>query len=202
MREDINIWIPSNRLELAEECKKSLLPYKAEIYDGTGYESFSKLANECITKSTHETIIISTDKARATSEDVDRLLKLLDEGYGTVGLYWYGFFGFKKDLIRKIGFFDERFLKGGYEDGDFNNRLQEANIACYSNREIEYVKMKTSWGYMKDDYSDYIQDYPGRIHFFNKWNGSIRMIEEEKYLYNIGDYQGSVFLDFYKSIKK
>lgn len=126
-----NIWILSNRPELAEDTKKSFLPYDATIFDGSGYESYSKLVNHCIVKSKDEIVIIINDKIRGNYKDIDKMLKLINDGYGIVGLYRFGFVGFKKDFIRKIGWYDERFIGGGYEDSDFNIRMKESDIGYY-----------------------------------------------------------------------
>jgi hypothetical protein len=162
MYTQINIWIPSCRLQLAEEVKKSLLPYEAKIYDGTGYESFSKLVNHCIINSEYETIIICNDKLKTKPEDIDKILRLLEEGYGLVGLCKFAFFGFKKNLIRQIGFFDERFLGGGYEDNDIIARMKEADIAYYATEEVYRTPMPTTWKYE-------IENSPAKKHYFNKW---------------------------------
>ncbi len=195
---DINIWIPSNRPQLAEISKSLILPYQSKIYDGSGYESFTKLMNECIDKSENEIIIISSDKARANYTHIDKIIDLLNQGFGLVGLYRLGFFGFKKDLIRKIGFFDERYIGGGYEDNDFIIRMKEADIAYYESEEIPFVYIYTTWNY----------DKPNSIakrHFENKWIKNIpisitRTLPEEKYKYNIGEYKNTHFLNFSKSI--
>lgn len=44
------IIIPSFRFDLASECQKNILPLESYTYDGTGYESFSKLINHCVVK--------------------------------------------------------------------------------------------------------------------------------------------------------
>ena len=198
-----NIWIPSNRPELAKETKKCFLPYEVNIYDGFGYKSFSKLINHCIINSVNETVIIISDKVRGNSKDIDKMLKLLDEGYGMVCLYLFAFFGFKKDLIRKVGWLDERFIGGGWEDADYVRRMKESNIGFYYEKEIPILKMKTSWDYCDSSGNSIDLNSPARLHYLNKWNEGVsitRNIKEEIYLYDIGDYQKSIFLDFSKTI--
>jgi len=191
---ECDIWIPSCRPQLAEESKKLLSPYYAKIYNGTGYNSFSKLMNECIAKSENEIVIISNDKARAKPQHVNKIIDLLNQGFGFVGLYRFGFFGFKKDLIRKIGFFNERFIGGGYEDNDFVTRVKEADIAHYLSEEIPYVQLRTLWHYEM-----------ALPHFLNKWDYRPpvtirRKLPEEKYSYEIGEYKGTSFLKFSDSV--
>lgn len=194
---NVNIWIPSNRPHLANEAKKSLEPYEAKIFDGSNYPSFAKLINDCIMNSEHEIMIFSNDKARGTPEHLEKILKLLDDGYGLVGLYNFGFFGFKKDLIRKVGFLDERFVGGGYEDTDFVARLKEADIAFYYTMEVPYIQIPPSW---KINWAQ--PNSLNKIHFFNKWiefrdRGQIvdykRKLPEETYPYDLGEFQGTSF---------
>jgi len=192
-----DIWIPSCRPQLAEEARQSLLPYEAKIYDGTNYQSFSMLINHCIINSKNEIIIICNDKIRAKPENIDKIIILLNQGFGIVGLNRFYFFGFKKDFIRKIGFFDERFIKGEYEDNDIIVRAKEANIAHYMVEEISCTYMiPTLWN-----------SEIARKHFFEKWEFNLpvyitrMMLEEDySYKYNIGEYQKTNFLSFDKSV--
>jgi hypothetical protein len=197
-----DVIIPSFRLELAAETLKCF--DLARVFDGTNYPSFSKLVNDCIVSATKEIVIISNDKARPNKQDVEKMLSLIDKGFGFVAMFRYGFFGFKKDLIRKIGFFDEGFLGGGYEDLDFNFRVRQANIAMYQSEEIKYIKtMKSSWKY---DTSRVCMDY-----FYAKWPVEKKQwkrvippivkprLPNQHENYDIGKYLGAVFLPFDKT---
>lgn len=195
--EKIDIWIPTFRFDIAEECRKSILPYESKIYDGTNYESFSKLINECIINSENETIIVISDKVRANPEDIDKILNLLNQGYGIVGLSRFAFIGFRKDFIRKVGFFDERYLGGGQEDQDIILRTKEHNIAHYMSEDVYRIPMHTSWDYA--DFNSEAWQFYGK-----KWkvllNSIIKTIPEEKYNYNLGDYKSTFFLPFKESV--
>lgn len=193
---DYEILIISNRPHLSRAAQACLAGLNSRIFDGTNYPSFSKIVNEAITSSLSEKIIICNDKARPTPAAVEKILAMLNDGWGLVGLYRFGFFGFKKDLIRKIGFFDERFIGGGYEDNDFIRRLKEANISYYENEEIDYIYLPTSWQYEKTNLA--------KNHFFSKWreegNVTIRQLAEEDYKYELGPLQNISFIEFDKSI--
>ena len=151
-------YVISNKPHLFSTIEKSLAPEKVNYFDGTGYPSFSKLVNECTAKADTEIVIIMSDKVLPTAADVQKTISLINQGYGLVGLYRFGFFGFKKELMRQIGMMDERFVGGGYEDDDFYIRLHEANIAMYITEEVTYSKSKSSWNYDRS-----------RIHFLQKW---------------------------------
>lgn len=193
---DYEIVIISNRPHLSQGAQSCLAGLNSRIFDGTNYPSFSKIVNDAITSSLYEEIIICNDKARPTHANVEKILAMLKDGWGLVGLYRFGFFGFKKDLIRKIGFFDERFIGGGYEDNDCIRRLKEANISYYESEEIDYIYLPTSWHYEKTNIA--------KNHFFGKWreegNVTTRQVAEEDYKYDIGPLKNINFTEFDKSI--
>ncbi|KGK85747.1 glycosyltransferase [Desulfosporosinus sp. HMP52] len=193
---DYEVVIISHRPHLCRGAQLCLKAHNYRVFDGTNYPSFSKLVNDCITSSKYEIIIVCNEKARPTPQAVEKILVMLNEGWGIVALFRFGFFGFKKDLIRRIGFFDERFIGGGYEDVDFARRLKEANIGYYESEEIEYIYLPTSWNYEKTNLS--------RNQYFRKWkeeaNQITRQLAEEDYPYDLGPFQNTKFIEFEKSV--
>lgn len=181
MNQNFNIIIPSNRPEMASETKKCLHEFDCIIHDGNGYSSFSKLINDCILKADKEIVIIANDKVRPSSSHIKKMIYLLNKGFGLVGLYRFGFFGFTKNLIRTIGFFDERFIGGGYEDADFGKRCLEANIAIYESPETPYINnLKSSWNYSRAEIFNKQKWYQSN----DTWN---RLLPEEIYTYDLGE---------------
>lgn len=108
-------------------------------FDGTGYSSYSKVVNAAIESAPTEVVILMTDKVRPRPEHVYKTLDLINQGYGFVGLHEFRFFGFKKQLFRQIGLFDEGYLTGGYEDDDLKNRMIEHDIAFYLTTECPAI---------------------------------------------------------------
>ena len=107
-------FVISNRPHLFDPIQRSIAPEPVRYFDGTGYPSFSKLVNSCVASADTETVILMSDKVMPGNADVTRLLELLAQGYATVAFYRLAFFGFKKQLLRNIGMFDERFVGGGF----------------------------------------------------------------------------------------
>jgi GT2 family glycosyltransferase len=183
-----NSFVISNRPQLFEPICESIFPEPVQYFDGTGYPSFSKLVNSCVESADSETVILMSDKVIPTNDDVIRLLDLLDQGYAMVAFYRLAFFGFKKQLLRNIGMFDERFVGGGFEDDDFYIRLKEANLGVYISHEIPYTKSSSGWNYNL-----------AQGHFINKWGNIIqtgeikRTLPEEQYHYNLGP---DILVDF------
>jgi hypothetical protein len=151
-------YLISNKPHLFETISKSLEPEKLHYFDGTNYPSFSKLVNTCVESCPTEIVILMSYKVLPTADHVKKIVDLINKGYGLVGLYRFGFFGFKKQLMRQIGMMDERFVGGGYEDDDMYIRLKEANISMYVTEEVEYTKSASSWNYNLS-----------KPHFMNKW---------------------------------
>lgn len=177
---DFSIYVISNRRLLAEKVIECLSNFGVKYFDGSNVKSFSELVNRCVSECSTETIIICSDKVRPNDEHVNKLLKLLNDGYGFVGLYRFAFFGFKKELFRRIGCMDERYIGGNFEDCDIVRRLSESDIAYYESEEVPCVKLKSSWS-KKESHK----------HFENKWriidNLSVkRMLSEEVYDYDFG----------------
>ena len=188
-------FVISNRPHLFESIEQSILPESVKYFDGSNYPSFSKLVNSCVVSADSETVIIMSDKVLPTNDHVQKLLNLLDQGYAFVALYRLAFFGFKKELLRKIGMFDERFQGGGFEDDDFYIRLKEADLGVYITHEVPYAKGQSGWNYSL-----------AQVHFLAKWGDILqtgevkRYLEEETYNYKLGPSKQCDFLPWNQSV--
>jgi len=192
-------YVISNKPDRFTAIERSAFPEKINYFDGTDYPSFSKLVNSCTAAANTEIVILMSDKVLPTANDVQKIVSLINQGYGFVGLYRFAFFGFKKQLMRQIGLMDERFVGGGYEDDDFYIRLKEANIAMYVTEEVSYTQTVSSWNYSRS-----------RIHFLKKWIDTEhpnydanlkpsdrfvkRKMPEEIYNYDLGPVINTTFL--------
>ncbi len=190
-------YVLSNRPHMFEPIKTSMHPTPVKYFNGEGYPSFSKIINECVTKCPTETVIMMGDKVLPTSVHVETTVRLLNQGFAFVGLYRFGFFGFKKELFRRIGMMDERFTSGGCEDEDIYLRLKEANLAAYIAQRVPYTKMPSSWDYTKS-----------KPHFLAKWvvdqqaNTITRTISDEVYDYDLGPSISNEWMPWNKSYLK
>lgn len=185
----------SNRPEFLPIVQNSISPEKVELFNGEGFDSFSKLVNSCVAACPTETVIIMSDKVRPKKENVDKVIKLLEDGYGLVALYRFAFFGFNKELFRRIGPFDQRFLGGGGEDDDYCIRLNEADIACYITEEVEYLPSATTWG----GYSFGIDMLSKKWNYTYKKQGWLkRQYSEEDWKYDFGSKTDQKFLPYDK----
>lgn len=102
------------------------------------YPSYSQLINHSVVTSPTEWVILINDRTFPKVEEVEKMIHLLENGFACVLLYNVGFMGFAKELIRKIGWWDERFKHGGWEDVDWVWRLREANLCLYESSESTY----------------------------------------------------------------
>jgi predicted glycosyltransferase involved in capsule biosynthesis len=196
-----SLYVISNKPHLFPTIQESLQPEQVTLFDGSRCQSFAKLVNSCVEQAPTEIVIMMSDKVLPTAEHVKKILELIKQGYGIVGLYRFAFFGFKKELFRRIGPLDERFVGGGYEDDDFYIRLKEANISMYLSEEVQYNKSQSSWNYALS-----------KPHFINKWlpnfdstiklhhNKIKRLLPEELHSYNFGEREVTKFLEWEKSV--
>jgi len=102
------------------------------------YQTYSQLINHSIATSPSEWVILINDRTSPTVEEVEKMISLLENGMACVLLYNVGFMGFSKELIRTIGWWDERFILGGWEDRDWVFRLKLHDLALYESLESTY----------------------------------------------------------------
>lgn len=184
----------SNKPEKYASVQKSIKPEKIKYFDGSNINNFSKIINKCVESLETETVILCSDKVLPTYKDINKITTLLDLGYAFVALWKFGLFGFKKELFRKIGVFDERFLSGGYEDFDYLLRLKEANLAIYLSTESKYTQGQSSFDNSK-----------AWDHWCQKWkidveNNTVRReMEESSHAYNFGPPVPTNFLSYDRS---
>ena len=145
------------------------------------YDSYSELINDCVATSTTEYIILINDRTTPHVEDALHILELLESGFACATKYSVGFMGFSKELIREIGWWDERYYGGGYEDDDFVLKLRLHNLAYYESLEGTY-DMSWKSPLQPEDGRACIKSEP---HFKSKWiasdNSINRVIPEEHY---------------------
>ena len=146
--ENYTVFIGSHRYDRVEKIRKKI--NHIVHLDGTMYPSFSKLVNDCVRSCPTEMFIFMSDRMDISQNEIDKIVSMLEAGYAFVSLYSFAFFGFKKELIRQIGFMDERFIGGGYEDHDFSMRIVEARLPYFSSEmllSLYVIKNRTNWNY-------------------------------------------------------
>ncbi len=200
---DYSCYVISNKPWIYPEIQADAAPEEINYFDGTGYPSFSKLVNTCVAQSPTEIVIVMSDKVRPTQDQILRTVELIKQGHGLVALYRFGFFGLKKELFRKIGMMDERFVGGGYEDDDFYIRMKEANISMYVTEEVFYKRGTSGWNYNLSRpffWSKWIDQTHPEWHPEAKRSSAFiqRKLPEEDYsnIYNLGPSTGDTFLDW------
>ena len=140
-----------NEKIILKDCVKNNFVYETwfrnEIWSGT-YNSFSQIINEsvfCMHDS--EFIFWIHPRVNTTFEIIENLLVLLCSGYAFVSEVNFGLFGCSKQLFRKIGLMDERFIGGECEDLDWFFRLKMNNISFFERgNESICLPRVSSWG--------------------------------------------------------
>ena len=182
-------------VSMADPLIKSLPDEHINIYNGANVESFSKMINECILLTEGDFMIFCSHRVRPTKENIHKMLHKLQEGYGLVLLKKMACFGVSKQLIKQIGFLDERFKPAGFEDNDFYIRVQEANIAVYEEECVEYIGGESTWQQELYDIDELRSKQPiTYFHWNKKWlvnedHSVTRLLQEQNSTkhYKIGE---------------
>ena len=102
------------------------------------YPSYSQLMNHTIATSPTEFMLMVNDRTIPTVAGAEKMIQHMRSGFALSMLYNVGYMMFSKSLIRRIGWWDERFKLGGWEDRDFIMRTCMADLAIYESQEVEY----------------------------------------------------------------
>jgi len=204
----VAIVIGAKSNELAEPVKESLKEYTVNIYDGGRARSFAQLLNEIIYISRDTDIVIfCSHKVRPTDDDIKLITDKVLDGYGLVLLYKMACFGFRPEVFKRIGMFDERFEPAGYEDNDIYIRLMEADIAVYEETVVKYVHSKSTWQQelVKVDGIEFKQPHT-YLFYLKKWkenedNTVTRRLNESPLCYDMGNINREIkFREFNNSV--
>lgn len=191
---------------------KRICGYEAKWWDGDRpryRDNFSRLINDIVTHEQCEYIMIGSYKTRPKKEDINLALFLLEQGYAFVGLRRFSFFAINKEVFRRIGMLDQRFVGGGFEDIDFYMRMREADFAMYIDDVVDIVYIPSTWSYESSYNTPQLEHFKEKWSYEGKWPGDKgdytykRALEEEVYDYfDLGEPTGAEFLTYDKSYFK
>ena len=102
------------------------------------YPSYSQMLNHSIATSPTEFIFFINDRTFPKPEEVEKMIGHLETGHAWTALWGIGFSAHSKELVRKIGWQDERFINGGWEDRDWVWRMKIADLGIYEGHEGSY----------------------------------------------------------------
>lgn len=170
------IYVASRRPNLVAELQVLVPEAEHVFFDEHNSRCFSHIVNTLIARCPTEYMIFLSDKCRPLPGQLEKIKELMLTGdYGMVSLHRFGAFCLDKDLVRQIGVFDERYVRGGFEDDDYAIRIREGDVAIYISEEIPLLQLPSSFNY----------EVP-YIHFKEKWafqpRKIIRMQEEQELL--------------------
>lgn len=152
---------------------------RIDRHPGT-YNSYSQMLNESIVTSPTERILLVSDRCLPTACEGKIAIDFLNQGYAMAGMWGIAYMAVTKELFRTVGWFDERFLGGGYEDDDYTLRMKIADVAVYESIHSNY---DFSWRPpRKDGHAACAASEP---HFLKKWHQThdciTKVIHEEEY---------------------
>jgi hypothetical protein len=107
-----------------------------------------KIWNQCIKECPTNNVIIASWRQRPSVDTFKTIYDKTNEGYGLITFDGLHFFCINKYLTTIIGFFDEGFTKGQFEDTDWFNRLRVNNIGIYIWEILLKIALLVACGWM------------------------------------------------------
>ena len=99
--------------------------------------------------------------------------------------------------MKKIGFFDEKYIGGNFEDCDYMRRIREADIAYYEEESLPYRIGKSRWP-LNSSFEK------NKSYFESKWyedDKIVKRLSDEPILnYDIGETKIQNFLSWENSV--
>ncbi len=103
--------------------------------------SLTELWNLSIILSPTDWVLICNDDIEFKEGWLEYLEKMIDSGkYDLIHLFHYGAMCIHKSMICKVGWFDERFRGGGFEDNDYQLRISEAGLKDRVDRSHDFIR--------------------------------------------------------------
>lgn len=101
----------------------------------------TKLLNLSIILAPTDWVLLCNDDMTFNPGWLDYLDKKIVEGqHKLITLFSYGAICFHKSMILQVGWFDERFQAGGYEDNDYQLRVQEAGLKHLVDMSHDFIR--------------------------------------------------------------
>jgi len=121
---------------------KGLLRVDGGVIYSPTKSSLTELWNYCLIFAPTDWVLICNDDAVFKPGWLDHLEKQIASGkYWQVNLLHYGGMCLHKSMVLRLGWFDETFRGGGYEDIDWQLRIKESGIKGQ-------IEQKHNWKFM------------------------------------------------------
>lgn len=128
--------------------------------------SLTELWNLSIILAPTDWVLVCNDDIEFKSGWLGYLEETIKTGaYDLIHLFHYGAFCIHKSLILKVGWFDERFRGGSYEDNDYQLRIMEAGLKDRVDRSHDFIRKEG-----KREVGHFI-DHTKYVHMGEGWQG-------------------------------
>ena len=130
--------------------------------------SYSQMINEAVLGTESEFMIFINPSTIPTPKDIYTMIDDLCSGFAFSSIVAFGFFALTKEVFRRIGMMDERFIGGEYEDTDFLLRLKQNNLAVMHRYRTDQYR---HWAFNTDAKPTVLDQFRGITHtiFPIKW---------------------------------
>lgn len=163
----------------------------------TDHQSLSRCWNQVVILSNTENILILNDDTNVSELFRSEFEPHVGENLVTTINRSWSHFLINKDAIRKVGWFDERFLGVGHEDGDYAYRMTMAgiklsNLACDGVRNFVAKNTDPGWQAISKTSSGNKYAEVNREFFYKKWRTPVNS-EPGQHFDHISDFGGGQF---------
>lgn len=110
--------------------------FRSDKFTGS-YSNFSQLINEAVVETESEFMVFINPKTIVSREDITIMIDDLCNGYAWSSVCSFGLWSTTKELFRRIGMMDERFIGSEWEDNDFGLRMSQFGKAISWRFELE-----------------------------------------------------------------
>lgn len=125
--------------KMSHYCGFDMTPTETTNVDKS---SLTELWNQAIISSPTDWVLVCNDDITFNKGWVEYLEGQIETGkYLLIHLFHYGAFCIHKSLILEIGWFDENFRGGGFEDVDHMLRMSEAGLKDLVDRSHDFIRV-------------------------------------------------------------
>jgi hypothetical protein len=179
---EINVFVNGeHNQKFDEEYRREILKFSSEYSNiflnmNPQFRGYSKLINTCMVNSSNHKVMILSDDLTIKSENfflsVEKIAKYNESCFKMNGSWSHSFLNRKE--VDQVGWFDERFLAMGEEDGDFEWRYQRLFERPFQNYSIPDIINH----YDQEECLQNIEKVNKKYSLFNKKLSDLKFKEE------------------------
>lgn len=186
------------QLKYLDEASKFLSRFENIRYIAhTDHQSLSRCWNQIVILANTEDILILNDDTNVSELFRSELEPHVGENLLTTINQSWSHFILRKEIVRQVGWFDERYLGVGYEDGDYAYRMTMSGIKlsdlhCDGVRNFVAKNLNPGWQNISNTSNGNKYAEINREFFDKKWQTPVNSEDEKTFKYH-SDFGGGKY---------